>query len=544
MNPLYPEASGRPLGEPRLEPPPHLLHRHGAAVLDPLVAAVLRGQPAVRPTVYLRSALIVQPAVVGMDGLRALEEVAAEGGVELNWDPGPARLRDAAASCPQPDDVEGLVIDYLRLLPAEGVRQAPPDAWNLLQAYRERVGLSGRLSEGVGLDHVLTSTAGPSAYGPAGPYTGASPMTPGHPTSSSYPVTAGHPFTNGPPQAVWSAPGDAAEFGRLGAGPRMPVTLLVPPPRRTTESSRRPVVALLDTGVGMHPWLDQDVVRSFSSVDELYDAVLDHGRTTGTSGLTDHLLGSLHAETGHGTFMAGLVRQVCPDADLLSVTLVGDDGLLTERVLTEALVLLAVRQARALSEGRDELVDVLVLSCGYYPEMADEPSYQPMFGAALRQLRQMGVTVVCAAGNDGTDRPMAPAILADEPDEEGMAPLLCVGALNPDNRSIALFSNDGPWVGYLRPGASAVSIMPVTYDGSMTPSATLGDLGGLRSSVDPDDFTGGFAAWSGTSFAAAVLAGEVAGALFSRYLDGDAVPMPPAAVARARTSVATLPRGR
>ena len=42
--------------------------------------------------------------------------------------------------------------------------------------------------------------------------------------------------------------------------------------------------------------------------------------------------------------------------------------------------------------------------------------------------------------------------------------------------------------------------------------------GAVRSTVDPDDFTGGFAAWSGTSFAAAVLAGELAQSLIEARL--------------------------
>jgi subtilisin family serine protease len=38
---------------------------------------------------------------------------------------------------------------------------------------------------------------------------------------------------------------------------------------------------------------------------------------------------------------------------------------------------------------------------------------------------------------------------------------------------------------------------------------------GTRSTIDPDDFSGGFGIWSGTSFAAPILAGEIAQALFT-----------------------------
>jgi hypothetical protein len=37
--------------------------------------------------------------------------------------------------------------------------------------------------------------------------------------------------------------------------------------------------------------------------------------------------------------------------------------------------------------------------------------------------------------------------------------------------------------------------------------------GEVRATIDPDDFSSGFGTWSGTSFAAPILAGEIAQAL-------------------------------
>jgi hypothetical protein len=55
------------------------------------------------------------------------------------------------------------------------------------------------------------------------------------------------------------------------------------------------------------------------------------------------------------------------------------------------------------------------------------------------------------------------------------------------------------------------------FNGGDQPLARVGsDLGGsirVRESIDPDDFRGGFAVWSGTSFAAPIVAGAIASAL-------------------------------
>jgi subtilisin family serine protease len=126
------------------------------------------------------------------------------------------------------------------------------------------------------------------------------------------------------------------------------------------------------------------------------------------------------------------------------------------------------------------------------------------------------VAVVAAAGNDHSTVPFFPAGFASR--EEGAdqrrdrVPLVSVGALNP-NGTQALYSNAGQWVSCFRPGTNVVSTLPPTFDGS-TQAATA--VAGGGQSVDPDDFKGGFATWSGTSFAAPVLAGEIAANLVSQ----------------------------
>ena len=89
-------------------------------------------------------------------------------------------------------------------------------------------------------------------------------------------------------------------------------------------------------------------------------------------------------------------------------------------------------------------------------------------------------------------------------------PLVSVGALNP-NGTVALFSNDGDWVSCRRPGAAVISTFPTTFDGGLEPRRRTR----LGEDIDPDDFKGGFGLWSGTSFSAPYLAGQLADRMFS-----------------------------
>jgi hypothetical protein len=218
--------------------------------------------------------------------------------------------------------------------------------------------------------------------------------------------------------------------------------------------------------------------------------------------------------------MAGLIRQAAPDADIAAWRVVASDGTVVESDLVATLTSIA-ELVRRYSSGEPNglALDVLSLSMGYYHETPEDALFDPTMVELLGSMGRCGTIVVCSAGNDATARPLYPAAFgpwsdglgANPPDPSATA-IVSVGALNPNRTSVALFSNTGPWVRMYAPGASVVSTMPA-FEGGGLPAARTVAYGLERDAIDPDDFRGGFAVWSGTSFAAPLIAGALAAAL-------------------------------
>ncbi len=295
------------------------------------------------------------------------------------------------------------------------------------------------------------------------------------------------------------------QYGRPGSGGRGPVTL-VGRPRRPDERMRGPRVVVLDTEVGVHPWFrSQPVEFSFRTDDgrtagtEIHPYPRDDQRPASIEPIPNPLLGALGTHTGHGTFIAGLLRQACPEAVIVALPLMGTDGVVPEHMLIRALDLVLTKQ-----EDEPGWCDAVVLSLGYYNETPYDLQYSSGLKALLVRLAAAGVATFAAAGNDATTRPSYPAAFAVHPefDAPDVLPMHSVAALNPDG-TVAAFSNSGPWVTAAALGVNLVSASPITLDGSSGP----GVVQGRRATVDPDDLRGGYAAWSGTSFATPLLAG-------------------------------------
>ena len=228
----------------------------------------------------------------------------------------------------------------------------------------------------------------------------------------------------------------------------------------------------------------------------------------------DPLVGELNDATGHGTFIAGIVRQAAPDARVLSLRIMHSDDVVYEGDLLCALALLADRIAAAEDGSMAEMVDVVSLSLGYFDESAADVTYSSGLWQVIQVLLDLGVAVVAAAGNYSTSRRFYPAAFSLQPSP---VPVISVGALNP-NGSKALFSDGGRWVRAWAAGAAVVSSYPDDVNGSLTPQVRVRTrVDGLapgdgppdaREGLDPDDFRGGFAVWSGTSFAAPLIAAQ------------------------------------
>jgi len=541
--------------------PAALLQRHGARVLNPGDAAVFRPRqpqqaghhPATpRSTVYRARTLLIPADLIQDPGVvRAIDDALAVVGMSIV--PPALNGRQVRSSGPAGEVLRRLPRPVV-LGPAAPERGRPArpgvvDAWTALQALRAaadaedgggdgkadgradddaagRVVLTRQLVRRIALEHLLVGSA-----------ISGSPSTEGNGISGS-PSTEGNGL---------AGPGATDSYVYNGGDTRSPVALSLPAPaRRALQDcgSRRPVVAVLDTGLRAHPWLDvrpeppgyaMEGSDPFVAVDQvLQDAIYLESDWAASQGdwprqpiknpwdtpiSDDPLLGELNDASGHGTFIAGIVRQIAPDAQVLAIRIMHSDDIVYEGDLLCALALLAERIAVAEAGDMTGMVDVVSLSLGYFDESSADVHYSSGLWQVIKLLLDMGVAVVAAAGNYSTSRRFYPAAFTLQP-PPGPVPLISVGALNP-NGSKAIFSDGGGWVWAWAAGAAVLSTFPTDINGSRCPELRVRahpanemppgvQLPADRQALDPDNYRGGFAMWSGTSFSAPLLAARIA----------------------------------
>ena len=180
---------------------------------------------------------------------------------------------------------------------------------------------------------------------------------------------------------------------------------------------------------------------------------------------------------GHGTFVAGVMRCMAPQAQVHVENIFDTAGSACESEV-------AMRLNAAFGFGFEILhITASCLTRKNLPPLALEG-----FLKLLRPYK--GVLCVAEAGNNYTQRPAWPGAFPD---------VLSVGALATDWRHRADFSNYGGWVDVYAPGEKLINAFGSgTYTCQVPP-----DVGQVRT-------FSGLAQWSGTSFSAPIVTGLIA----------------------------------
>lgn len=512
--------------------PQWLLDKHGARVLRPSEAVRAPGESVPRSTVYRAAVLLFPKGVIDdVPVLTDIDHELATIGLTIRQNNElPTATLPALLTVLDAGTVQPLVpIPVPLVVSDQSDRAVEVDSWAALQQIR--AGMRANRIAGnafldlIGVEHVCAG----ATYG-------------GVPTWHSH---------------------DVRETA-ASAYPMLPVHHdFVPPVRSKTfpAGQRRVVVAVLDTGLNVHPWFgiaaagqlpQGGFIRTYEPLQ--IEILKQAGRLNGltpTEIIRDVWESPLHINPldeqipralGHATAINGRIHQYAPEADILAVRILHTDNICYEADLLLALWLLIARviAARLPTGTRDDIVDIISLSLGAMLEHTS-PKVDHL-RVALDQVAQQGIMVVAAAGNGCTTREFFPAGFSGErkkpPQGLPQPKVIGVGALNPDGTE-AWFSNAGPNVSVNANGANLVCIFPTVARGSRGPNNTTKSNG--RQTADPDRFDSG-ALLSGTSYAVAevvaFLANELAGTLPSGAISDISQA---AMTARATKLLATFP---
>ena len=270
----------------------------------------------------------------------------------------------------------------------------------------------------------------------------------------------------------------------------------MPPGPSWSPSGDPPVIALLDSGVHPHPWLSATGGLPFV----IDAAALDQGwHSPVPEDQPDKQPYPPGSHWGHGTFIAGLIRQAAPGAKILSMRVMDSAGQVADCAVACALNWLA-------DHAHDHPVDIVLMAFGRRRESPQDDGLDHVRKAISRVAAVPGLKIVVSAGNDGSTEPVYPAAFAI--DNDLSSSMVSVGSRLSDSEW-APYSNRGPWVLEARNGTNTISTLPQTFlqagqfQVSQPPITNIHDM-----FLAPN----GYAWWSGTSFAAAIYAGQLAAA--------------------------------
>jgi subtilisin family serine protease len=232
------------------------------------------------------------------------------------------------------------------------------------------------------------------------------------------------------------------------------------------------IVAVIDTGIDRnhpdikdHIWTDPHEVPADlidNDNDGLVDDVYGWNFLDGTQDTMELRSSAQTSVAGHGTFIAGLIALIAPNAKIIPIRAFSSDG---------------VSDAFSIAQGIKYAVDhgarIINLSFGSTDD-------SPVMHDAVAYAQQRGALLIAAVGNENKGNDIAPQFPANWNVE-----VMGIAAIDANDHK-ADFSNYGSNVSVSAHGVNLVSIFPQINNA-------------------PD-----YASWSGTSFAAPLAAAEAA----------------------------------
>jgi subtilisin family serine protease len=184
-------------------------------------------------------------------------------------------------------------------------------------------------------------------------------------------------------------------------------------------------VAVLDTGADLNHVHLEPALVALDPDAELRSEETQNGIDEDGDGMIDEAF-------GHGTHVAGIVRTVAPDAHILPIKVLSDDGIGS---LWDFL--------KGLKLASEYGVQVINLSMSLSPPSA-------LVEEQLARLSMDGIITVSAAGNDGWRNPVYPAVSGY---------VLGVAALE-SNGALSTFTGAGSKISLAAPGVAVLSSYP------------------------------------------------------------------------------------
>lgn len=227
----------------------------------------------------------------------------------------------------------------------------------------------------------------------------------------------------------------------------------------TLKSKKRPIVAILDSGVDInHPelqnslWKNENECGKDSSVDNDKNTLPGdcHGWNF-TEAIDADNAKSVEDRDGHGTHVAGIVASanngkgivgVAPNALIMPIKVLRDSNSKSEVASSEAF-------ARGIIYAVDSGADVINMSLGWPKSLETQYLLK-----AVRYALNHNVIIVAAAGNNNSSEPLFPCAY------DGV---ICAGSTTLDG-NFAGYSNFGGHVDTIAPGEGILSLYPTVFE--------------------------------------------------------------------------------